>query len=214
MSMNEKNVCRNYLIKERGFTQRDIETYLPEPEVIIHPFNRKLVSYVWPEDLVRNIIISDVELQRKIGKNRARRKKLEKAKKSKLLQKQVEETKRLYEEAGKRVNIVNLPLKALRKSALSHARDLYKKKDPTFNPYRGHGNVINTWEVNYIRHRLTSYDRSLKIDLGKKGTKEGQKILVNIIFDKIIKAYPHLKDECERQRKKHLNRIEGGGEYW
>lgn len=64
---------------------------------------------------------------------------------------------------------------------------------------------IEQWMVNYIRHKLTGYDKAVvKVNELIPG---GYEILRICILDKISCVYPFLKEECERQKAKLSCRI-------
>lgn len=60
--------------------------------------------------------------------------------------------------------------------------------------------------VNYIRHRLTGYDRALAEAAGKVGVREAVVLMRRRIFTEIIRvygAYPGgLAEECRRQMRR------------
>lgn len=53
--------------------------------------------------------------------------------------------------------------------------------------------------VNYIRHELTGYDRTLDTCVGKTGKLEAYKCLRHKIFAEISRVYPMYAEECTRQ---------------
>ena len=53
--------------------------------------------------------------------------------------------------------------------------------------------------VNYLRHCLTSYEVYLDKISGKVGFAEGYETIRRIIFDQIAVGYPWLAEECKRQ---------------
>lgn len=55
--------------------------------------------------------------------------------------------------------------------------------------------------VNYIRHELTSYDAQLIKIFGKVGTDNAYVDIRKKVLDKISETYPHLRKECERQKR-------------
>lgn len=69
-------------------------------------------------------------------------------------------------------------------------RHLNKKSDP---------DVLERIVVNYIRHKLTNYDRELEKIVGKVGKQFGYKKINQKIYDSIKEAYPEYADECDRQ---------------
>jgi hypothetical protein len=54
--------------------------------------------------------------------------------------------------------------------------------------------------VNYIRHRLTHYDRYCELLIGHIGQAKGYAVLKNKVLDKIAEVYPYLAAECARQK--------------
>lgn len=62
-------------------------------------------------------------------------------------------------------------------------------------------NVLHRWEVNYIRHELTRYEKLLDQIRGLVGTRDIYTVIKGEILDKIASAYPWLKDECDRQKE-------------
>lgn len=62
-------------------------------------------------------------------------------------------------------------------------------------------NVLHRWEVNYIRHELTRYEKLLGQIRGLVGTRDIYTVIKGEILDKIAAAYPWLKDECDRQKE-------------
>ena len=55
--------------------------------------------------------------------------------------------------------------------------------------------------VNYIRHSLTDYDRSLAELAGKTGIVSGVAAIREKVYGAIAAAYPDLSDECDRQMR-------------
>ena len=62
-------------------------------------------------------------------------------------------------------------------------------------------NVLHRWEVNFIRHELTRYEKLLNQIRGLVGTRDIYTVIKGEILDKIATAYPWLKDECYRQKE-------------
>jgi hypothetical protein len=54
-------------------------------------------------------------------------------------------------------------------------------------------------QVNYIRHRLTTYDRDLELAAGRPGAERARDAIREKVYDAIAEAYPDLADECYRQ---------------
>lgn len=53
--------------------------------------------------------------------------------------------------------------------------------------------------VNFVRHRLTSYDRQLSGAAGKIGVRSAAAVIRSRVYAAIAEAYPHLESECRRQ---------------
>jgi hypothetical protein len=54
-------------------------------------------------------------------------------------------------------------------------------------------------QVNFIRHRLTVYDRALEMLVGRAGKEAAIRALRKKIYGAIAKNYPYLEAECLRQ---------------
>ncbi len=56
--------------------------------------------------------------------------------------------------------------------------------------------------VNYLRHECTPYDEGIKMSKGRVGY-PAQRVLRSRVLNAISDAFPHLYDECERQKDKY-----------
>jgi len=66
--------------------------------------------------------------------------------------------------------------------------------------------VPNRWIVNYIRHKLTSYDTIIEEELrGKVGREKAYGLLRERVLEEIGKAYPRLKYEAQKQIQAERN---------
>ena len=61
--------------------------------------------------------------------------------------------------------------------------------------------------VNYVRHRLTSYDRNLERVAGQIGVAQAVTAIRKRIYAAIAETYPHLALECERQLARRLGSL-------
>ena len=59
--------------------------------------------------------------------------------------------------------------------------------------------VRERWAVNFVRHRLTEYDRLLEEQAGKVGVNAAVVLIRRRILAAIAAAYPDLADEVSRQ---------------
>lgn len=64
--------------------------------------------------------------------------------------------------------------------------------------------VLHRWEVNYLRHVLTPYDRLLTGLFGRTGRVEAETLLRRRIYAAIAAHYPELAAECDRQLAERL----------
>ena len=65
--------------------------------------------------------------------------------------------------------------------------------------HRPNDDTLKRWCVNYIRHRLTSYNSDLLGLNGKIGKDIAYNYFKKAVLEKIAEAYPKYKDECFRQ---------------
>lgn len=59
--------------------------------------------------------------------------------------------------------------------------------------------VLNRWKVNYLRQHLTRYDPMIEGLFGRIGRADAERSLRRRTFEAIVKAYPDLQEECQRQ---------------
>lgn len=60
--------------------------------------------------------------------------------------------------------------------------------------------TLERWAVNFVRHRLTSYDAEWYRMAGKTGCYEAHNLYHDAVNQKIAETYPFLAQECRRQR--------------
>ena len=77
---------------------------------------------------------------------------------------------------------------------------------------------IGRISVNYLRHEITPYEGTLMSLFKMVGVREGSTLIKERVLDRIAEAYPHLENECSRQ--KHSIKTRGqekhrlGRTYW
>jgi hypothetical protein len=59
--------------------------------------------------------------------------------------------------------------------------------------------TLDRWKVNYLRHRLTDYERHLEEVAGKVGVRDAKSMIRREVYDAIAERYPSLAAECSRQ---------------
>lgn len=104
----------------------------------------------------------------------------------------------------------HLSRKKLRKKAVAHyndrqiqrayMRDWYSDYDINTASTTGSDDAFyNRIEVNYLRHAATEYDDELDSYFNKVGVRDAVDRVRAHVYELISTAYPHLKDECDRQ---------------
>lgn len=59
--------------------------------------------------------------------------------------------------------------------------------------------TLKRWVVNYIRHKLVTYDSTLYDNKGKVGKDEAYPVFKKAVLDRIATLYPKYADECQKQ---------------
>ena len=65
---------------------------------------------------------------------------------------------------------------------------------------------LNRITVNFIRHELTEYDRSLEEIAGKAGVTNAVNEIRNKVYSAIADTYPEYDEECSRQEIERMDR--------
>lgn len=60
--------------------------------------------------------------------------------------------------------------------------------------------ILDRWEVNYIKEKLTNYNDLLNEVSNTVGKNNTYKKINNLVLDKISETYPFLKNECQQQK--------------
>ena len=121
-----------------------------------------------------------------------------------------------------RITVVKRPFDRVQEEAIDHYNDREmemwlsgrrsgddRSADKDSNPA-----FLERIMVNYIRHELTEYDRTLETTIGKVGKYFVIPELWNRVFTLIAETYPELADECRRQlARKSSNEILGQGSF-
>jgi hypothetical protein len=113
----------------------------------------------------------------------------------------------LAEVAGLHIRVPRLAPDCLTRRAVAHrnARDAQRacrRGDHHPAPARidaAEPGALRRWQVNYLRHALTDYDRVLDGLHGTTGRAEAEHLLRRRVYEAIGTAYPHLATECRRQ---------------
>ncbi|MFD0633186.1 hypothetical protein ACFQ9X_17975 [Catenulispora yoronensis] len=93
--------------------------------------------------------------------------------------------------ADEEIPIPKLTPALLEARAIRH-RDVRALTDP--DP-----RTLNRWKVNYLRQQLARYDPMIEGLFGRVGRADAEQSLRRRVFEAIVKTYPELQDECQRQ---------------
>ncbi|MFD1212277.1 hypothetical protein ACFQ36_09530 [Arthrobacter sp. GCM10027362] len=190
------------LKKERGWTDTQIRTFLPEPDKLArNPRNRKAAPMkLYALERVLRIEASEEYRQaREASRNRqlaARERALARKK----------EAVAAAEALPLRIDPEPWPL--VRQQAIEHFnRRLRRGQSPaSLNTVK---HRLDRLTVNYLRHRQTSYESELKAFKGVVGVGEAYLVVRRRILDLIAETYPMLAEECERQKFEEAELPEG-----
>ena len=197
-----KYICKSALIK-RGWTNKLIKTLLPAPIKRPNPhYKNTAPMLLWNLETVIALESTPalIEAMSKKKERSARAKAASETKK-----------KNLCESALQYGFVVQqIPLQQLREDTLKAKEEWYASQswhNPDYDYYSVYGadeDTIRRWEVNHIRHHLTSYDMACSSLDGRTGKNEAHYILKGKVLDRIAEVYPHLAEECERQKEERF----------
>ena len=193
--MEKDKLCLSE-VKKLGFNDKLIKELLPEPELKTNPKYKKAYPMkLWKMADIEKAMETETfaEEQKKIQQ---RRKQSEKAVQTKF-DKTISDIQRQLE----KIVVKREDMDKVRKATISMKQQWYNSQDGIIpkTTYGADEATIERWMVNYIRHRLTTYDAELESLFRKIGKDHAQYILHDGILKKIAEVYPELKEECERQ---------------
>lgn len=187
-------------VKQMGFSDKLISLLLPEPELVDNPYYKSAAPMkLWNKKNVEEAMKRDeyINYQEKRKKRKTAAEKAVQTKKTNLLS--------AIQEESDKIMIKIIPFDTLKSKAIQAKQEWYNQHyDPLSDEFRKSAynadeDTINRWSVNYLRHRMTSYDEQLFKMARKTGNREAYMLLFELILNKIGKAYPELNDECMRQ---------------
>lgn len=206
MTTNTKeNTCKTLsqsAIMQMGFTKTMIARLLPEPAMTKQNPYYKCAAPVklWYEDDILSIMETPEykELAAKAEKRKASARKAVETK--------INCCRARMDNISETINIKMLPDEKLVNNAIQTKNNWYRELS-----YRNNWNYIEYADtsnpeyvsrivVNYIRHHLIKYDKTLKSLKGKPSKDEIYVEFHDKILDRIASAYPKYADECERQK--------------
>jgi len=199
MAEYKNKICKAEL-KKRGWTEKLIKTLLPEPIERKNPHYKKAAP----------MLLWDLETVTELEKTPLLIEATSKKEKRSESAKAASETRRINlceSSLQYDFDVRQIPLQQLREETIKDKEEWYAGqswRDPVY----GHCDTLGAdedtkrrWEVNYIRHRLTSYNMACFSLGGLAGKDEAQYILKGKVLDQIAEVYPHLAEECERQKE-------------
>lgn len=186
---------------EMGWTKTLIRNFLPEPVLKTNPTYKCAASMkLWQKEKILSTMQTP-EFKSALEKSSVRKKAALQAVNTKR-----ENLKELAKEFASNINVKHLEDDVLVHNAIANAYQWYlmhhefgylKMKD-----FRdADKETVNRWVVNYIRHKLTRYDKKIQAFERKVGKNEAYVLFQNMVMDCISEVYPKYKDECERQKK-------------
>lgn len=203
--IDKPNMITQSAIIERGWTQTLIKKFLPEPVLATNPcYASASPMKLWDITAVEAIEqMADfcVALE-KATLRKAAAQKAAATKKDKLMQ----EVKDIIAH----LKIQKVSDEVVRMDALQSQQDWYDERAD-----RGYDfdlrdvcdadqKTIDRWTVNYIRHELTCYDKSLGDLSGRVGIVSAYPEFKKAVLSKIAEVYPQYNDECHRQQCRQI----------
>ncbi|MSR97480.1 hypothetical protein FYJ28_01425 [Arthrobacter sp. BL-252-APC-1A] len=181
------------LRKERGWTETQIRTFLPEPDrTARNPFSRKAA----PMKLYSRERVEAVEATEDFRRAREASRKRQLAARERALAKKKEA---VAAARALELRIDPEPWDEVQQLALDHYNSRLRRNQSPAGPRTSQARR-DRMTVNYLRHRQTSYEEELKEFKGVVGVGEAYLIVRNRILDLIAQTYPPLQAECERQK--------------
>lgn len=186
-------------LKELGWTKTMIETLLPEPELKDNPHYKCAAPMkLWAVEIVEAVMETPeyAAAAALAAKRKAAAKKADETKTANAIA--------LAGDLSDKITIKVIPAPDLRSRTLAAKQAWYDSLDIYDYPsdaYSADQLTVDRWMVNYIRHNLTEYDRTLYDHIHIR-TCKGWLIYTTIkeaTLHKIADAYPYLADECMRQ---------------
>lgn len=186
-------------VKELGFSDRLIDSLLPEPELRDNPLYRFAGApmKLWRKDDVERAMETE-EFKEHLKKRERRSQAARKA----------AETRRM--KTMKHVEELITQIKVQDGWTEEEIRDAARQSHNAWEAAKGnYGDLsfmcadkptVDRWMVNFVRHELTDYDSELYDMKGQTGAGEAHDLYHDAVLRAIAKTYPFLKKECNRQR--------------
>ena len=190
---SEGLLIANDLKKDRGWTDTQIKTFLPEPDQTArNPFSRKAA----PMKLYALERVEAIEATPEYQKAREASRTRQLAARGRALAKKKEA---VAAAEALELRIEPEPWQDMQDKAIAHFNGrLRRSQSPASR--KTSAARLDRLTVNYLRHQQTSYEEELKEFKGVVGVGEAYLVVRNRILDLIAETYPQLRTECERQK--------------
>jgi hypothetical protein len=184
-------------LKSRGWNERLVALLLGQPDKTAKNPHYKsgppMKLYALPRVEAAEQTIEFQESQPALG---ARRQAAEEATNTK-------RTKMLEWANNLTITVPAIALDELAKRACRHYNDWSLESDyPLASPKSSSREFLKRITVNFLRHQCSRYDEMLTQAYGKVGIQAALAIIRKKVYQAIGHAYPHLKDECRRQKNR------------
>lgn len=193
MGHEAKEYFNKAALKEKGWTDRLVKIFLPEPDLEkINPIYKSAS----PQKLYLQSRVEEIENSTKFKCE------LEKSKKRKVSSKKAVETKeqKLFREIKnfKRPNLPEISKNKLIEKAILHYNIIHFESGK-FACMSDDKEFLDRISVNFIRHEVSNYEEQLNFIFGKVGKNKAYALIKEKILRTIAEKYPWLSDECESQ---------------
>ena len=190
---SEGLLIANDLKKDRGWTDTQIKTFLPEPDQTArNPFSRKAA----PMKLYALERVEAIEATPEYRKAREASRTRQIAARTRALAKKKEA---VAAAEALELSIVPEPWQEMQDKAIAHFNSRLRRSQSPASRNTSKAR-LDRLTVNYLRHKQTSYEEELKEFKGVVGVGEAYLVVRNRILDLIADTYPLLRTECERQK--------------
>lgn len=190
---SEGMLIANDLKKERGWTETQIKTFLPEPDQTArNPFSRKAA----PMKLYALDRVEAIEATPEYQKAREASRTRQLAARGRALAKKKEA---VAAAEALELRIEPEPWQDMQDKAIEHFNSRLRRSQSSASRKTSTAR-LDRLTVNYLRHKQTSYEEELKDFKGVVGVGEAYLVVRNRILDLIADTYPQLRTECERQK--------------
>ena len=191
------------LLKQRGWTESMIKTFLRDPDA---EKDNPIYKSAAPMKLydMKRVLAAESEDRFKERKNKAENR-------SKTM-KDVADLKK--QELMEQIELMTFKIKVISqdnliKNAIRSYNDFHEMISVERNYYsfdyattKSDKPFLERIEVNYIRHNLTKYDTALETMAGRIGVHEAVVKIKFMILDAIAEKYPELSNECQNQKNR------------